>query len=69
MIGNYALKGGEQFNMVLLVPDDIAEDGATTIERNVDERRGIYTNTGTQGTLPGHPFPSSLIILLTLTKA
>ena len=36
MVGNYALKGGEQFNMVLLVPEDIPEGGATTIEGNVD---------------------------------
>ena len=39
MVGNYALKGGEQFNMVLLVPEDIPEGGATTIEGNVDERQ------------------------------
>ena len=42
MIGNYALKGCEQFNMVLLVPGDTPEGSATTIEGNVDERRGIY---------------------------
>ena len=42
MIGNYALKGGEQFHMVLLVSDHIPKDDATTIEGNVDERRGIY---------------------------
>ena len=40
-IVNYVLKGGEQFNMVLLVPDDIPE-GATPIKGNVDEMRAIY---------------------------
>ncbi|KAG0132105.1 hypothetical protein HOY82DRAFT_484106 [Tuber indicum] len=39
---NYVLKGGEEFNMVLLVPDDIPEGGATTVEGNVDEMRAIY---------------------------
>ena len=42
MIGNYALKDGEQFNMALLVPDDIPEGGAIMIKGNVDERGGIY---------------------------
>ena len=42
MTANYVLKGGEQFNMVLFVPDDIPEDGATTFEGNVDEMRAIY---------------------------
>ncbi|PUU76317.1 hypothetical protein B9Z19DRAFT_1115959 [Tuber borchii] len=36
---NYVLKGGEQFNMVL-VPDDIPEGGATTIKGNVDKMIG-----------------------------
>jgi len=31
MIVNYVLRGGKQFIMVLLVPDDIPEGGATTI--------------------------------------
>lgn len=39
---NYVLKGGEQFNMVLLVPDDIPEGGATTVEGNVEEMRALY---------------------------
>ena len=42
MIVNYVLKGGEQFNMVLLVPDDIPEGGIITVEGNVDEMREIY---------------------------
>ena len=42
MMGNNALKGGEQFNTVPLVPDDTPKGSATTIEGNVDERRGIY---------------------------
>jgi len=42
MIVNYVLKGGEQSNMVLLVPDDIPEGGAMAIEGNVDEARAIY---------------------------
>ena len=41
---NYVLKGGEQFNMVLLVPDDIPDGGATTVEGNVDGVRGIHKN-------------------------
>jgi len=40
-IVNYVLKSGEQFNMVLLLPDDIPEGGAT-IEGNVHEMRAIY---------------------------
>lgn len=39
---NYVLKGGEQFNMVLLVPDDIPEGGATTVQGNVEEMRALY---------------------------
>jgi len=42
MTVNYVLKGDEQFNMVLLAPDDIPKGGATTIEGNVDEIREIY---------------------------
>ena len=35
---NYVLRGGDLFNMVLLVPDDIPEDSlASTIEGNVEE--------------------------------
>lgn len=36
-IVNYVLRGGELFNMVLLVPDDIPDDGASTVEGNVEE--------------------------------
>ncbi|KAH8144869.1 uncharacterized protein LAJ45_11139 [Morchella importuna] len=39
---NYVLKGGKQFNMVLLVPDDIPDGGATTVEGNVEEMRALY---------------------------
>ena len=38
---NYVLRGGELFNMVLLVPDDMPH-GATTIRGNVDEMRELY---------------------------
>ncbi|EER40583.1 FAD binding domain-containing protein [Histoplasma capsulatum var. duboisii H88] len=34
---NYVLRGGELFNMVLLVPDDIPDDGASTVEGNIEE--------------------------------
>lgn len=39
---NYVLKGGKQFNMVLLVPDDMPTDGADTLEGNIDEMRALY---------------------------
>jgi salicylate hydroxylase len=39
---NYVLKGGELFNMVLLVPDDMPKDGASTLEGNVVEMRELY---------------------------
>jgi salicylate hydroxylase len=39
---NYVLKGGKLFNMVLLVPDDIPADGASTLEGNVEEMRALY---------------------------
>jgi salicylate hydroxylase len=39
---NYVLKGGELFNMVLLVPDDMPADGASTLEGNVEEMRALY---------------------------
>ncbi|KAM0723624.1 hypothetical protein Q7P37_000612 [Cladosporium fusiforme] len=38
---NYVLRGGELFNMVLLVPDDMPE-GANTLAGNVDEMRALY---------------------------
>lgn len=38
---NYVLRGGELFNMVLLVPDDMPE-GATTIAGNVQEMQALY---------------------------
>lgn len=38
---NYVLRGGELFNMVLLVPDDIPE-GQNITEGNVDEMRALY---------------------------
>ncbi|KAH8586413.1 hypothetical protein B0O99DRAFT_528729 [Bisporella sp. PMI_857] len=38
---NYVLKGGELFNMVLLVPDDMPA-GANTIEGNVEEMQALY---------------------------
>ncbi|CZR53489.1 probable 2-polyprenyl-6-methoxyphenol hydroxylase and related FAD-dependent oxidoreductases [Phialocephala subalpina] len=39
---NYVLRGGELFNMVLLVPDDMPADGASTLEGNVEEMRALY---------------------------
>ncbi|RAL65551.1 hypothetical protein DID88_005225 [Monilinia fructigena] len=38
---NYVLRGGELFNMVLLVPDDMPA-GATTLEGNVEEMRALF---------------------------
>lgn len=38
---NYVLRGGELFNMVLLVPDDMPA-GANTLAGNVDEMRALY---------------------------
>lgn len=40
-IVNYVLRGGELFNMVLLVPDDMPE-GARTMEGNVEEMCALY---------------------------
>ncbi|CAK7203600.1 hypothetical protein SEUCBS139899_006337 [Sporothrix eucalyptigena] len=40
---NYVLRGGELFNMVLLVPDDMPE-GASTIAGTVDEMRAHYSD-------------------------
>ncbi|PUU78647.1 hypothetical protein B9Z19DRAFT_1126334 [Tuber borchii] len=39
---NYVLKGGEQLNIALLVPDDIPKCGATTMEGDVGQMREIY---------------------------
>lgn len=40
---NYVLRGGELFNMVLLVPDDIPEESlASTIEGNVEEMCALF---------------------------
>ncbi|KIV89302.1 hypothetical protein PV10_08879 [Exophiala mesophila] len=39
---NYVLRGGELFNMVLLVPDDMPLGGANTLEGNVEEMRALY---------------------------
>ncbi|KAK9796951.1 putative FAD-binding domain-containing protein [Seiridium cardinale] len=38
---NYVLKGGKQFNMVLLVPDDIPP-GPNTVAGNVDEMQAYF---------------------------
>ena len=38
---NYVLRGGELFNMVLLVPDDMP-DGVTNISANVEEMCSLY---------------------------
>lgn len=39
---NYVLKGGELFNMVLLVPDDIPLDKGNILEGNVEEMRAHF---------------------------
>ena len=39
---NYVLRGGELFNMVLLVPDDMPLDGANTLAGDVEEMRALY---------------------------
>jgi len=39
---NYVLRGGELFNMVLLVPDDMPADGASTLAGDVEEMRALY---------------------------
>ena len=40
---NYVLRGGDLFNMVLLVPDDIPEESlASTIEGNVEEMCKLF---------------------------
>lgn len=40
---NYVLRGGDLFNMVLLVPDDIPEESlATTMEGNVEEMCSLF---------------------------
>ncbi|KAI6710155.1 FAD dependent oxidoreductase [Diplocarpon mali] len=39
---NYVLRGGELFNMVLLVPDDMPADGVSTLEGSVVEMRKLY---------------------------
>lgn len=51
LLVNYVLKGGKQFNMVLLVPDDIPDGGATTIEGNVEEMREVFKDWD-----PRYPF-------------
>lgn len=42
---NYVLRGGDLFNMVLLVPDDMPDDlpvGQSTLAGNVEEMRALY---------------------------
>ncbi|KUL90973.1 hypothetical protein ZTR_00860 [Talaromyces verruculosus] len=39
---NYVLRGGDLFNMVLLVPDDIPEAQASTIEGSVEEMCALF---------------------------
>ncbi|OHF01820.1 FAD binding domain-containing protein [Colletotrichum orchidophilum] len=39
---NYVLKGGQLFNMVLLVPDDMPVNGGNTLQGNIDEMRGHF---------------------------
>lgn len=53
---NYVLRGGELFNMVLLVPDDMPA-GATTLAGSVDEMRALYKDWD-----PKHVPPIPLLI-------
>lgn len=39
----YVLRGGRQFNMVLLVPDDLP-DSSTVVPGNVAEMRALYAD-------------------------
>lgn len=39
---NYVLKGGELFNMVLLVPDDMPLDGGNTLQGDIGEMRSHF---------------------------
>ncbi|KAK2596255.1 hypothetical protein QQS21_006347 [Conoideocrella luteorostrata] len=39
---NYVLKGGELFNMVLLVPDDMPADSGSTIKGDIEEMRQSF---------------------------
>lgn len=41
---NYVLRGGELFNMVLLVPDDMPSGGSDTLEGNMDEMRAHFSD-------------------------
>jgi salicylate hydroxylase len=41
---NYVLKGGELFNMVLLVPDDIPLDSGNTLKGNIEEMRAHFAD-------------------------
>ncbi|KAM0315133.1 hypothetical protein ACHAPQ_011656 [Fusarium lateritium] len=41
---NYVLKGGQLFNMVLLVPDDIPTDGGNTLKGNINEMRRHFAD-------------------------
>ncbi len=40
---SYVLKGGELFNVVLLVPDDLPPDGASTATGDVEEMRAHFS--------------------------
>jgi salicylate hydroxylase len=57
MIVNYVLRGGELFNMVLLVPDDMPA-GATTLAGNVEEMRALYKDWDPRQALPTSALPS-----------
>ncbi|KAF4125871.1 salicylate hydroxylase [Geosmithia morbida] len=41
---NYVLKGGELFNMVLLVPDDMPADGGNTLAGDIEEMRNHFAD-------------------------
>ncbi|KAL6238327.1 hypothetical protein BDW75DRAFT_26700 [Aspergillus navahoensis] len=42
MVVTYPLRGGSQLNLVLLVPDNMPEEGPSTLQGYVDEMQGLF---------------------------
>lgn len=42
MAVTYALRDGSQLNLVLLVPDNMPEEGPSTLQGYVDEMQGLF---------------------------
>lgn len=59
---NYVLRGGELFNMVLLGPDDMPADGASTLEGNVVEMRKLYEDWDPRLVILHSPFNQTRIL-------